>query len=318
MINRLGRIPKGYVAELKKCPLVGSQLREAKTHFRKWVKKIGVSLVRDYIGRIYSLSAIKNWINPNLVGELVPMWVVSHLQILGKQIGFPLKKFLVRPDCRRKRVCLCAQCKQMFRLCGKRVHKLPKHVRIYKHKLFLKQKIKFKKDKKRDWEMVRTTNEFLHKQSIGGRGMYTLSDKGFEFLRRHEGYMKKVYVDTTGHPTVGIGHLITGKEVPSIPPVGKSITDERVKQLFDEDKPKYEAPINRLVKVKLTQYQFDALFAFVYNIGPRGFSKSRTLQLLNMGQYNAAGTAMLGWLKNKELRGRRHDEVRLFIEGKYV
>ena len=148
--------------------------------------------------------------------------------------------------------------------------------------------------------------------------MYTLSDKGFEFLRRHEGYMKKVYVDTTGHPTVGIGHLITGKENPPIPPVGKSITDERVKQLFDEDKPKYEATINKLVKVKLTQHQFDALFAFVYNIGSGGFAKSRTLQLLNMGQYNAAGTAMLGWLKNKELRGRRHDEVRLFIEGKYV
>ena len=153
MINRLGRIPKGYVAELKKCPLEGGQLIQAKGEFKMWVDVVSVSTVWNYLGRIYSKSAIRNWINPHILGQIVPMWVVSHLQILGKQIGFPLKKFLVRPDCRRKRVCVCSQCKQMFRLTGQRVHKVPKHVRIYKHKLFNQQKIKFKKDKKRDWEM---------------------------------------------------------------------------------------------------------------------------------------------------------------------
>ncbi|EBG9759466.1 lysozyme, partial [Salmonella enterica] len=80
----------------------------------------------------------------------------------------------------------------------------------------------------------------------------------------------------------------------------------------------YENDVSRLVKVKLTQGQFDALVSFAYNLGARTLSTSTLLRKLNAGDYAGAADEFLRWNKagGKVLNGltrRREAERALFL-----
>ena len=51
----------------------------------------------------------------------------------------------------------------------------------------------------------------------------------------------------------------------------------------------------RLVKVELTQGQFDALVDFCFNVGSGKLAGSTLLNDLNAGEYGAAGEQLLRW-----------------------
>jgi lysozyme len=146
------------------------------------------------------------------------------------------------------------------------------------------------------------------------------SDNGLHFLANKEGIRYSVYDDATGkvikfgqkckgNPTVGIGHLIlAGEKFPYAP---AKLTEKQVYDLFRKDLARYENAINKYVKVKLTQNQFDALVSFCFNIGIGGFAGSSALKYLNAGDYKGAAVALLLW-RNPGLYGRRMDEKALF------
>lgn len=85
-----------------------------------------------------------------------------------------------------------------------------------------------------------------------------------------------------------------------------------------------EAAVMRLVKVPLTQGQFDALVDFVYNVGEGsvekkidGLATSTLLRLLNAGDYAGAQAQFARWNKNdgQVMRGlirRRAAQAALF------
>ncbi|EAA7932780.1 lysozyme, partial [Salmonella enterica subsp. enterica] len=80
----------------------------------------------------------------------------------------------------------------------------------------------------------------------------------------------------------------------------------------------YESDVSRLVKVRLTQGQFDALVSFAYNLGARTLSTSTLLRKLNAGDYAGAADEFLCWNKagGKVLKGltrRREAERALFL-----
>ncbi len=56
----------------------------------------------------------------------------------------------------------------------------------------------------------------------------------YAYCKVKEGYRTKMYLDIKGKPTIGIGHLITGKEPWPIT-AETVLTDAQVKQLFDSD-----------------------------------------------------------------------------------
>ena len=60
----------------------------------------------------------------------------------------------------------------------------------------------------------------------------SLIDQIKEDLKRHEGVMYEVYLDTEGLPTAGIGHLLEGN--PDFK-VGDAVTEEQVDAWFEED-----------------------------------------------------------------------------------
>ena len=72
-----------------------------------------------------------------------------------------------------------------------------------------------------------------------------------------------------------------------------------------------------MVKVALDQSQFDALTAWIYNLGPTNFKDSTLLRVLNEGRYNEVPQEIKRWNKanGQVLNGlikRREAEALLF------
>ncbi len=113
----------------------------------------------------------------------------------------------------------------------------------------------------------RTIYVFLDGGASGGD--LILSDKGTEFIARHEGLGENPYNDSQGYCTVGVGHwlhkgLFDGTEA-------ESSTVEAL-DLFKKDAVVRMQAVNRLVTVDLMQPLFDALVSFVNNVGEIAFA----------------------------------------------
>ncbi len=81
-----------------------------------------------------------------------------------------------------------------------------------------------------------------------------------------------------------------------------------------------ERAVARLVKVALTQGQFDSLVDFCFNLGAGRLAGSTLLRVLNAGHYDAAALQLLAWdhaggVVNSGLKARREAEFRLWTGG---
>ncbi|MNU90792.1 Lysozyme RrrD [compost metagenome] len=133
-------------------------------------------------------------------------------------------------------------------------------------------------------------------------------------IKDHEGLRLTAYKDGGGVWTIGYGH--TGSDVRE----GLTIPLSEAERLLTRDLRVAEGYVNRLVQVKLTQNQFDALVSFVYNVGGDAFAKSTMLRLLNAGEYEGAANQFLRWNKDNGkvvdgLTNRRRKERELFLKG---
>lgn len=139
-----------------------------------------------------------------------------------------------------------------------------------------------------------------------------ISQQGIDLIRRFEGCALKVYKDTAGHNTIGIGHRIKSGEVFG------TITVEDAEILLSKDLHVAEDAITALVKKPLKQCQFDALASFVFNLGSQALITSTLLKELNTGNYIGAANEFKRWdySGGKVLEGltkRRAAEVFLFL-----
>lgn len=135
-------------------------------------------------------------------------------------------------------------------------------------------------------------------------------------IKEHEGLRLKAYKDSVGVWTIGYGD--TGPDVVE----GLVTTKEQAENRLRKRLVEFEGYVNKAVKVKLTQSQFDALVSLVYNIGPTNFSASTLLKKLNAGDYQGAADQFLVWNKGrvdgklvviKGLSNRRTAERQLFM-----
>jgi lysozyme len=117
-----------------------------------------------------------------------------------------------------------------------------------------------------------------------------LSPKGLELIKGDEGLRLKAYQDQKGIWTIGYGHTL------GVTP-GMVITKEEALSLLDEDADSAESDINRLVKVSLSQNEFDALVGIRFNIGSGYFAGSTLLRKLNAGDKAGAADQFLVWNK---------------------
>lgn len=142
------------------------------------------------------------------------------------------------------------------------------------------------------------------------------SDKGIALIKQFEGCKLTAYQDSVGAWTIGYGWTkpVDGKPIRA----GMTIKQETAERLLKTGLVSYESDVSRLVKVGLTQGQFDALVSFTYNLGARSLSTSTLLRKLNAGDYAGAADEFLRWNKagGKVLNGltrRREAERALFL-----
>ncbi len=145
-----------------------------------------------------------------------------------------------------------------------------------------------------------------------------ISPLGIQLVKHFEGLFLKAYLCPAKVWTIGYGH--TGlKHNDGTVKRGRTITEAEADQLLEHDlNTKYGPDVERLVKVPLTQQQFDALVSFHFNTG--ALAKSTLLKKLNQNDKVGAAEEFLKWTRGggKVLKGlvrRRQAERHLFLKG---
>lgn len=142
-----------------------------------------------------------------------------------------------------------------------------------------------------------------------------VSENGIVVMHYFESCKLEAYPDPgskDGKPwTIGWGH--TGPEVVK----GLRWTQAKADAVFIEDLAETELGVDALVKVGVTQSQFDALVSFAYNLGLGSLRTSTLLRELNAGNHGAVPAQLSRWNKNdgKVMRGlvrRRAAEAALW------
>ena len=138
------------------------------------------------------------------------------------------------------------------------------------------------------------------------------SNNGINLIKEFEGCKLSSYKCPAGVWTIGYGHTKNVKQ-------GMKITNEHATNLLKDDLKTYEGYVNKYVKVKLNQNQFDALVSFTFNCGGGALKSSTLLKKLNKGDYTGAANELLRWNKanGKILAGltrRRQAEKALFLK----
>ena len=139
------------------------------------------------------------------------------------------------------------------------------------------------------------------------------SDKALDLIRQFEGLRLAAYKCPAGVPTIGYGTTRGVK-------MGMTVTKDEAEKLLQADVTPFSDRINKLVKVKLNQNQFDALVSFVYNVGSGAFADSTMLKLINQNLLDDAANQFIRWNKaNGEvltgLTRRRMAERDLFLRA---
>ena len=145
-----------------------------------------------------------------------------------------------------------------------------------------------------------------------GVNIMHISNDGINLIKQFEGCVLSAYKCPAGVWTIGYGHTKNVKQ-------GMKITKEQASNLLIDDLKIYESYVNKYVKVKLNQNQFDALVSFTFNCGGGALKSSTLLKKINKGDYAGAANELLRWNKanGKVLSGltrRRKAEKALFLK----
>jgi lysozyme len=142
---------------------------------------------------------------------------------------------------------------------------------------------------------------------------------GLSLVKQWEGLKNTAYRDVAGVLTIGYGHT-SAAGAPTVTP-GMAIGDQEAERILKADLAKFEARVERFVKVPLTDNQFATLVSFDFNTG--ALDKSTLLKKLNKGDYGAVPVELMKWVNagGKKVQGlvnRRAAEAGLWAKGDFV
>jgi lysozyme len=155
------------------------------------------------------------------------------------------------------------------------------------------------------------------------------SNVGLDLIKFFEGKYSSPYLCSAGYVTIGYGHIIkdskkralmgdTGLQEAKL--LYPSVTDKQIDKWLVEDLKNTESIVNKFIKVKLTQPQFDALVSHTFNCGVSDTLyklintmpvDSEALEIWWTSKYITAGGKKLNGLIK-----RRAVEYELFRTGK--
>ena len=140
-----------------------------------------------------------------------------------------------------------------------------------------------------------------------------ISEEGKALIKKFEGCKLEAYKCPAGVWSIGFGFTKDVKE-------GDTWSQDHAEHMLDVELEEYEGYINDLVDVPLEQHQFDALVAWVYNLGAGNLISSTLLIKLNAKEYADIPHEIQRWNKaaGEVLEGlvRRRKAEALLFEGK--
>jgi lysozyme len=138
-----------------------------------------------------------------------------------------------------------------------------------------------------------------------------LSDKGYELIKKFEGYSDRPYKCPAGISTIGYGNTYypNGTKVKI---TDKQITKEYANEILAHTADEFAEDVLKLVKSKITVNQLNALTSFTYNVGVFNLQKSTLLKLVNINpndgniakeflKWNKANGKVLNGLTNRRI-----------------
>jgi lysozyme len=145
-----------------------------------------------------------------------------------------------------------------------------------------------------------------------------LDENGYKLIQEFEGLSLVPYLCSAKVPTIGYGNTFY--------PSGKKVTMQdapisllTAKWMLKEIADKFAADVDKLIKSKLTQNQFNALVSFAFNLGVAALGRSTLLKKVNVNPQDITITnEFLKWNKagGKVLNGltkRRTKEAKLYF-----
>ena len=135
------------------------------------------------------------------------------------------------------------------------------------------------------------------------------------------------YTDVVGTPSIGIGHVVKASWINECDRFsnhfrnGYDMSDSEMLALFEEDIARKEPYLKRLLKIPITQNQYDALFIYMFNVGQNNSGFKKAIEETNKKNWIGASEAIYGGTitsKGKNLIGlsnRRAIEAQLYLDG---
>ena len=138
--------------------------------------------------------------------------------------------------------------------------------------------------------------------------MKRISSEGLELIKSFESFSHKVYICPAGYKTIGFGHVVKRDEN-----FKKGISWFEAERILYEDIRSAENATLRLIRVPLTQGQFDALISFTFNLGAAALQRSTLRRKVNREEHDEVPEELLRWVwaSGKKLPGlikRRYAE----------
>jgi len=138
---------------------------------------------------------------------------------------------------------------------------------------------------------------------------------GENFIIKEEGMVLHPYLDSAEIPTIGVGCTFY-EDGTKVKLTDEPITEERALELFRNLVKIFEQTVTRVIRVPLTQNQFNALVSLCFNIGVNAFSRSTLVKKINArASLPEIETWFLVWNKvggEPVLMGRRKREFELY------
>ena len=124
--------------------------------------------------------------------------------------------------------------------------------------------------------------------------MRHVTDVGLALIRRFEGFSPTIYICPAGYPTIGYGHVVLPRERARF---ADGISEEEGIELLRLDAQIAEAAVVRLIRVPLTDGQFDALVSFTFNLGAGALQRSTLRRLVNSQHHADACAEFAKWVR---------------------
>ena len=138
----------------------------------------------------------------------------------------------------------------------------------------------------------------------------------------YDGQMKQLDESVRGYLTLGYGHLLRDEERNAQFVVldddyvnfWQGLTESQAQVLLHKDLRRFELAVNRHVDICITDYQYEALVSFSFNVGVGAFTDSTLLRILNEGDFDGVPAQFRRWNKSggqvvQGLINRREHEI---------